>query len=89
MNAKIAKKLGNSKTKQGFFAEVEQILAPYGQVKRSQLLVEKNHQKSEVSCFVEMETPQQAIAARNSLNMLLMGSAYLFFCVKIRADFIE
>jgi hypothetical protein len=89
MNAAIEKRLGSAESKQNFFAEMAQILAPYGQVKQSQLLVEKGHPKSEASCFVEMETPQQAVAAQNGLNMLPLGGCYLFFSVKLRGNFIE
>lgn len=90
MNATIENRLGSAESKQYFVDELAQILAPYGRIKRSQLLVEKGCQKSEASCFVEMETLQQAFAAHKSLNMLLLpASGYLFFFVKLRVDFIE
>jgi RNA recognition motif-containing protein len=89
MNSAMIKRLGNAENKQRFVAEVAQILAPYGQVKRTQLLVEKDYPKTDVSCLVEMESAEQAVTAQNSLNLLLLGSRYLFFSVKISGDFIE
>jgi RNA recognition motif-containing protein len=89
VNAAIKKRLGNAESEQNFIDEMAQILAPYGQVKRTQLLVEKGYPKSEVSCFVEMATPQQAVAAQNGLSMLLLGNCYLFFSVKLMGEFIE
>lgn len=89
MDAMIAKKLGSAESRQHFVEEVAQMLAPYGQVKHSQLLVEKGYPKSEVSCFVEMETPQQAMDAQNGLNMRRLGSGYLYFSVQLQGDFIE
>lgn len=90
MNATIESRLGIAESKQYFVDELAQILAPFGRIKRSRLLVEKGCPESEASCFVEMETPQQAFAAHKSLDLLLLpASGYLFFFVKLRMDFIE
>lgn len=84
MNSTIEKWVSSEGNRQHFVSEVEQMLAPYGHVERFQLMVDHSHLKSEISCFVEMETPQQAEAAQDSLNVLLLENRYLFFCVKLR-----
>ena len=63
------------------------MLAPYGSVRRSQLVVENKDGDAEVLCFIEMETPQQAKAAEKGLGMLLLDGRYLFFSAQLDANF--
>lgn len=83
------KQLKNSADRQSFISRVTEILLPYGKVKRSQILVGRIEPKSDVSCFVEMETPQQAYAAKKDLDIILLGDNCLFFNVQTEFVFNE
>jgi len=85
----IEKILANVKSKRHFADEVVKIFSPYGQVKNSTLIVEKSPQRIEGSCFVEMETLEQAIAAQNQFDTLLLGNRHLYFSVNLSNDFVE
>jgi len=89
MDARCMKRLNDTADRQHFVNEMAEILAPYGSVRRSQLVVEKKDRDTEVLCFVEMETPQQAEAAKNGLGLLLLGGCHLFLSAQLGANFAE
>lgn len=95
MDASSMKRLKGARDKSHFIVEMKEMLAPYGSVRRSQLVVERKCLDTaapcftEVLCFIEMETPQQAMAAEKGLGLLLLDACYLFFSTRLGKNFAE
>lgn len=85
MNTRSMKRLSGTADRQDFIREMAGILAPYGSVRRTQLVADKKD--TEVFCYIEMETPQQAEAAEKALGMLLLDDRHLFFSAQLGANF--
>lgn len=95
MNARSMKRLNDTADRNHFVNEMARILAPYGSIRRSLLVVERDEMDAaalcftEALCFIEMETPQQAEAAEKGLDLLLLDTRNLFFSARLRKDFVE
>lgn len=88
MNNENLKRLSESYDQQHFLDQIAEILAPYGNIRRSQLLVGKVAVKPEISCFVHMESSQQAFFAKNDLDAILIGDNCLYFSVTLKEKFV-
>ena len=95
MNFRSMKRLSDTVDRNHFVSEITEILAPYGSVRRSLLVVERDEMDiaepcfTEVLCFIEMETPQQAAAAEKALDLLLLDARNLFFSTQLNKNFAE
>lgn len=87
MEASYLKRLSGAVDRQHFIRELAEMLSPYGSIRRSQLVVDEKNMDTEVLCFIEMGSPQQAQAAEKGLGMLLLDGCYLFFSTQLGANF--
>jgi hypothetical protein len=89
MKPQLLTQLGSSIDERSFLNQLGILLAPYGVVARSQVMVDWIEPNPELCCFVAMETPRQAAVASNGLGLVLLGDNCLFVSVHLTKSFTD